>query len=318
MVHEFEFLPQTVPTMYFFGVTTGASSSRRIFPLWKEILGLGDAQLVGLDLPINGPPAVYREPVYRIKHDPLSLGALITTHKINTFNAARDLFDALTPEAALTEEVSTIYKRDGALIGHVVDAITSGESLRRFIPPGYWAQTGAHILCLGAGGSATAMTAYLTCTAAPEDRPARMIFVNRTRPRLDSLRQLIERKMPGSGIAFEFIQNDDPAVNDRLMAALPPGSLVINATGMGKDTPGSPITDAGVFPLDGFAWELNYRGALGFMHQALAQAERRRLHVEDGWYYFLVGWIDIVSRVFNISITPDLFAALARAAEQVR
>jgi shikimate 5-dehydrogenase len=145
-----------------------------------------------------------------------------------------------------------------------------------------------------------------------------MIFVNRTRPRLDGLRSLIEHRMSGSGIAFEFIQNDDPAVNDRLMAALPPGSLVINATGMGKDTPGSPITDAGVFPLDGFAWELNYRGELGFMRQALAQAERRRLHVEDGWYYFLVGWIDIMSRVFDVPITPDRFAALARAAEQVR
>ena len=72
-------------------------------------------------------------------------------------------------------------------------------------------------------------------------------------------------------INFRYICNQDPARNDQIMGEMAGGSLVINATGMGKDRPGSPITDAGRFPVDGVAWELNYRGALGFMHQALAQ-----------------------------------------------
>lgn len=315
---EFPVVTRDVPTAYFFGVTTERSLSGKLFPRWAEILELGDAELVGVNLPINGPPEVYRQAVYQIKHDPLSLGAVITTHKINTLHAARDLFDVLTPDARLTQEVASVYKRDGKLIGHAVDPITSGLSMQQFIPPGYWGRTRAHILCLGAGGSAVAISVYLTRTLPPEDRPARVIFVNRSAPRLDSLRRLIETHMPASGIQFEFVENRDPRVNDQLMALLSPGSMVINATGMGKDTPGSPITDAGVFPHDGIAWELNYRGELDFLHQAERQKAQRRLTVVDGWYYFLAGWSMIVGQIFDVEITPARFSELRAAAEALR
>ena len=71
--------------------------------------------------------------------------------------------------------------------------------------------------------------------------------------------------------------------NDRLIATLPPGSLVINATGLGKDAPGSPITAAARFPRGGYVWEFNYRGELLFLDQARAQAPSGDLHVKDGW-----------------------------------
>ncbi|MBN1965110.1 MAG: shikimate dehydrogenase, partial [Anaerolineae bacterium] len=60
---------QVVPTVYFFGVTTGQSSSRRLFPLWMDILGRPEAQLVGVDLPLDGPPEGYRRAVHQIKYD---------------------------------------------------------------------------------------------------------------------------------------------------------------------------------------------------------------------------------------------------------
>ena len=67
----------------------------------------------------------------------------------------------------------------------------------------------------------------------------------------------------------------DPFQNDALMSKLPEGSLVINATGMGKDRPGSPISEAGIFPKNGLVWELNYRGELDFLKQA--QSSKRSL-----------------------------------------
>ena len=102
------------------------------------------------------------------------------------------------------------------------------------------------------------------------------------------------------------------------MESVPEGSLVINATGMGKDRPGSPITDAGQFPAAGVAWELNYRGELDFMHQALAQRMSRHVTVEDGWLYFLYGWTQAISQVLGLAIDDALFARLGQVAAQVR
>jgi shikimate dehydrogenase len=96
------------------------------------------------------------------------------------------------------------------------------------------------------------------------------------------------------------------------------GSVVINATGMGKDRPGSPVTDEGLFPQQGVAWELNYRGELDFMHQALAQRETRGLTVEDGWRYFLYGWTQAIARVLHVEIRGALFERLAAVAAEVR
>ncbi|MBP8973185.1 MAG: shikimate dehydrogenase [Anaerolineae bacterium] len=308
-------VPRRVPTMYFIGVTTRQSSIMKVFPRWSDVLGLG-AEIDGYDAPLHAPPEHYRAIVEHIKHDPLSMGALVTTHKIDLLEATRDLFDYLDPYAELCGEISCISKRDGMLRGHAKDPITSGLAWEAFVEPGYWGRSGGHVLCLGAGGSAVAITVYLAERPDAADRPARFIAVNRSQPRLDALRKIHSRIK--TDIAFEYVVNEDPRTNDALMAALPPGSMVINATGMGKDRPGSPITDEGLFPLNGIAWELNYRGALDFMHQALRQRESRGVKVEDGWVYFLHGWSQVVAEVFDVTLTPVLFAELDRAAAPIR
>ncbi|MBV9231137.1 MAG: hypothetical protein JOZ18_17640 [Chloroflexi bacterium] len=112
--------------------------------------------------------------------------------------------------------------------------------------------------------------------------------------------------------------NADPHKNDELMSKLPPGSLIINATGMGKDRPGSPISDEGVFPMHGIAWELNYRGELNFLRQARAQAQQRDLKVHDGWHYFVISWIAHIADIFDQKVTPEQFKQLAEKAEQIR
>jgi len=112
-------------------------------------------------------------------------------------------------------------------------------------------------------------------------------------------------------LQVEYVLNDDPQRNDVLMADLSDGSLVINATGMGKDRPGSPITDAGLFPRNGIAWELNYRGELQFLQQAQRQTATRSVQVEDGWLYFLHGWTSVISQVLHLEMTAERFAKLA-------
>jgi shikimate 5-dehydrogenase len=117
---------------------------------------------------------------------------------------------------------------------------------------------------------------------------------------------------------YRYVQTSDSLAADALVAALPPGSLVVNATGMGKDRPGSPVSDAVVFPEHGVAWEFNYRGSLDFLQQALRQCDDRRLSVEDGWRYFVHGWTQVIADVFAIAMPAERVELLARLADRVR
>ncbi len=307
---------QNAPTMYFIGVTTGQSTMTRLFPHWAAILGLHDARLAGVDLPLQTSVEQYRQVVAQIKHDPLSLGALVTTHKVNLFNAARELFDAFDPYAQLCREVDCIVKQDGRLIGLSRDPLGSRRALLAITGPRYWDKSNGHVLCLGAGGAGTAITINLLTQPDLQDRPPRLIVVNDHQHGLDRLRSIVEQIE--STVEIEYILNNDPSRNDALLATLPEGSMVINATGMGKDRPGLPITDAGCFPRHAIAWELNYRGQLDFLHQARKQAQRLHLRVHDGWDYFVYSWADHIAEVFHLTISPHQLAQLVAKAQELR
>lgn len=307
---------KSVPTFYFIGVTTGKSSIMKVFPLWMKVLGREEVVMEGVDCKIHDEPQVYRNAVAQIKYDPLSLGSLVTTHKIDLLTAARNMFDYLDPYALITDEVSSISKSEGRLEGHAKDPLTSGASLDAIIEKGYFGKTNGEVLCFGAGGSGVATLLHLINKKDKGDRPKKFTFVNRSQGRLDHAREMVGGLK--TDIEIEYICNSDPLVNDRIMEKFPPYSIIINATGMGKDTPGSPITWEGKLPLNSVSWEFNYRGELDFLHQSLAQVESRKVKVEDGWIYFVHGWTQVVAQVLHFDLTPALFDRLNQAASTVR
>jgi shikimate 5-dehydrogenase len=315
-MNHYSIKTQSVPTFYFIGVTTGKSSIMKVFPLWMKVLGREEVVMEGIDCKIHDDPQVYRTAVAQIKYDPQSLGALVTTHKIDLLTAARDMFEYLDLYAQITGEVSSISKLEGRLEGHAKDPLTSGASLEAIIGEGYFGRTGGEVLCFGAGGSGVATLLHLINKQDKADRPAKFTFVNRSQGRLDHAREMVGGLK--TDIHVEYICNSDPKVNDGIMEGFPPHSIIINATGMGKDTPGSPITWEGRFPMNSVSWEFNYRGELDFLHQSLAQVASRNLKVEDGWLYFVHGWTQVVAQVLHIDLTPALFDQLNGAASTVR
>ena len=308
----------TKPTFYFIGVTTTKSSIIRVFPEWAKFLGLGDCQIKGIDCKWHDELQVYRDIVDFIKNDSLSLGALVTTHKLDLFAAAKDMFDEIGYYTKLLGEVSCISKRDGKLIGHAKDPITSGLSMQAFVSENYWKDSGAEILFLGAGGSSLALTAYIMEQNNKDNWPSRMVVTNRSIPRLEEMKK-IHIKI-NHGITMEYIHTPKAEDNDAVVSGLKPGSLVINATGLGKDAPGSPLTDAAVFPMNGIAWDFNYRGDLIFLDQAMLQKQERNLNIQDGWRYFIHGWTRVIAEVFNIEIptSGEIFENLSTIAANVR
>jgi shikimate 5-dehydrogenase len=311
----YQIVAKPKPTFYFIGVTTTKSAIMKIFPLWTKELSRPEVQIEGVDLKLDDTADAYRQAVAQIKYDPNSLGGLVTAHKINLYEAAHDLFDDLDPYAQICGEVSSISKRDGALEGHAKDPISAGLSLDAVLGKDYFGRTGGEVLSFGPGGSTTAIALHLINKSNAKDRPRRFVVVGNTARSLERL----ERTLAGqkTDIVFEYILNDDPQRNDAILEKMPPGSIIINATGMGKDLPGSPITDHGIFPKNSIAWELNYRGELDFMHQAQAQNEIRQVRVEDGWLYFLHGWTQVIGQVYHQEISGELFNRLASIAGEI-
>lgn len=309
----------TVPTMYFVGVTTGQSSIRPVFREWMKILDRTDVRLVGIDLPLRSEPSAYRSVVEFMRDDPLSLGALVTTHKVQLYRACKDLFGHIDHAAATLDEVSCLFKRDGEFSASAKDPLTSAYALEAFLGPEHWAKfEAAEVVCLGAGGSALALASHFARSARHSPGPARILVTNRSAQRLEDFGTAYASL--GVGPELKLTQATSAEVNDALVSEAAPGSLVINATGLGKDAPGSPVTWNALFPDHGIAWDFNYRGELVFLEQARAQRESRSLHVEDGWVYFLHGWTQVIAEVLDIDIPPSgpLFDELASAAEAVR
>ncbi|HXF56414.1 MAG TPA: shikimate dehydrogenase [Actinomycetota bacterium] len=307
--------PRPEGRMLFLGVSTSGSSIFGLFPRWAEILGIR-ANVEGRDLPLGAPPEAYVRFVREVRDDPGVAGALVTSHKVGVFRYAGHLFDQLDADARLCGEVSCISRRDGALVGHAKDPLTAGRALEEMLGPGYFRGRPAQAVCLGAGGAGTAIVVSLLRRPDP---PARIALADRSPDRLEAVAALCQRLgalgVGASGVEPVLVRTPEDA--DRLLEA-PPGSLVVNATGAGKDLPGSPLSARAVFPREAVVWDLNYRGELGFLRQARAQAAERGLRLHDGWRYFLHGWAEIVAEVYHLTLTPPLFDRLAAAAEPLR
>ena len=305
--------PLDRPTLYFLGVSTARSSINAVFPRWAQRLGLGPVELRGWDLPLRDGAAGGRAMLERIKGEPLARGALVTVHKVTVFHHGRDLFDEVDLLADVLGEIASIYKRDGRLCGRAVDALTSGLALDAFVGPGHW-RNGAEVLILGGGGAGGALAWHLACERPAGDRPA-CVHVADCRPeRLEAVAARHAGRAGTGRVRCHAISTPEAA--DALVRRLPPASLVVNATGLGKDEPGSPVTSHVRFPERGLVWDFNYRGELDFLRQARAQQAARQLHCEDGWTYFLQGWTRVIADVFACEIPTrgELFDDLGRIA----
>jgi shikimate dehydrogenase len=300
--------------MGFVGVSTGGSSIRAVFPEWAKVLRLPTQRLVGHDVPLDSPPAAYRAVVEAIRDDPEHWGALVTTHKVAVHAAAHDLFDSLDELAETFGEISCVAKRGDRLVGSAKDPVTARLALEEFLPADHFGRTGGVALVLGSGGAGTALSHQL---GVRPDPPQEIICTALSQEPLDHARSVHERAgLPADLVRYEVTHDADEV--DRIVRSLPPASLVVNATGMGKDRPGSPVPDETPFPDHAVVWEFNYRGPLDFWHQALRQRDARQLHVEDGWRYFVHGWTQAVAEVFDVPMPAQTVDELGRVAAGLR
>ena len=197
----FELTPAKEPTFYFIGVTTGKSSIMKVFPAWAKQLGISQT-IKGIDCKPSSDREVYRSIVNFLREDKLSLGSLVTTHKLDLLEAARDLFDSLDPYALQLAEVSSISKRDGLLRGHATDHIASGLSFDAMTKVGGMLANNPEVCIHGAGGSAIALTIHF-CNIEKNRCPAKIFVTDNNEKRLKHMEKV--HKQMKYQIPIEYI-----------------------------------------------------------------------------------------------------------------
>jgi shikimate dehydrogenase len=289
-----------VSTIWFVGVSTGQSLVHRALPRWRPLLGLApDVSVVGRDVPVGAPPEAFRSLLGSLARDPSALGAVVTTHKLALYRAGSDLFAGLDDLAVACGEVNAVRRTPAGLLGFARDPVSVGRVVDRIWPPG--ARDSSHAVCLGAGGTAVALGWHLLSGATPP----LLAFADARAEAVDHLQAVV-----GDSDGDRVTTVVGPGPWDALVGSSPPGSLVVNATGMGKDRPGSPLTPAARFPEGAVVWELNYRGDLPLVAQAHAQG----VSVHDGWSLFCQGWSAALGAVLGIDDPQlgDRFEEVAR------
>lgn len=309
---------------YFIGVTTKQSAITHILPMWSQALGI-ELDLTGIDLPINAAAAQYQRAILDIKNNSKALGAVITTHKLKIFEHGAHLFDDLDELTRLLKEICVITKQGSHLVGLASpDCLSSTFSLKNMLAKNHWRKYSSNVLCFGAGGVARSIVLSLLydfesnaplshrCYTAPK----KILLVDNDQQQLKAISSLLDPLKESTEI--EYIHQTNAIDNDLLLANLPIGSLIINATGMGKDIPGSPLTDQAPFPPQSVVWDLNYRGERSFLQQAKSKELKLELKIHDGWLCFLHGWTQAISLALGTTFSDQQSLQLAKIAEEFR
>ena len=111
------------------------------------------------------------------------------------------------------------------------------------------------------------------------------------------------------------IERNPSGVADRFVERVSDNPLVVNATGMGKDILGSPLSNNCRFPFGSTLWDFNYRGERQFLEDARPVIEQFGLTLVDGWHYFICGWYQVMTLVFGSNRNETLLIAFECAAE---
>jgi len=300
----------------FLGVSTGKSLVNIAFSAWATCLGKRLA-LDTKDLPLQSEPKLYRQFVTETRRAyPNVRGALITSHKARVFDSAADLFDHVTPIASRLGEIGMVYWRDDCFVGDANDAVSTRAVSRRLLSTSSaWKAGSKRALILGGGGAGVALANTLSSDELIGC--AKITITEESALRAELVRSRIATWK--SSIPIEVLHIT--GASDDLLLSCGPGGLVANATGLGKDRAGNPLSCSATFPERSHVWEFNYRftaqAQTNFYELALRQAEERDLLVEDGWDYFVWGWLVVLANAIGAE-PSDYYACFRYAADAAR
>ncbi|MGO1538821.1 MAG: hypothetical protein ACTHZ9_10660 [Leucobacter sp.] len=306
----------------FIGISTAGSSVHYVFPSWAPLVRPGSV-LRGVDLPEDAPAEEFQRLVIAMRDNPRVCGAVVTSHKLRLYRYISELLDAADPLVGITHEINSLDTRDGRIAAYARDA----QSLDIVLDT-----TGTEeprpersMVCIGAGGSAIALMLAMgldipatIAGGAPQRPPAgrrrgHLTILGRREAALSEIADVRDRAAIDPD-QVQLVLAPSPEAVAAVVTDCTPGTVVANATGLGKFEPGSPLPGPDAFPADVLAWDFNYRGPLTF----LEQGREAGAATEDGWDYFLAGWAAGLTAVSGVELTPELFERFREVSGEFR
>lgn len=270
-------------SLYFVGIKTRGSLIHRLIRDWTALAAVEvDFKPVDLQQGLGWEP--YVDLLASFRADAGFLGAQVTSHKTMLYEVRAHL-DEITPLAGVSREIGAVIRRGRDLVGMSSDMVALQEELPDAIQANPAMEPGVFTtLILGGGGAATAMACSLL-----QARLARRVIISE----VDAHRRVQLLDWASSleymeGVVRIVTESEVPAVLSRLDE----GSLIVNATGMGKDSLGTPIPPDTPIPDHCTLWDLNYRGELGFLRKdkVLYNGSPAQPVTRDGLSYFVRNW----------------------------
>jgi shikimate dehydrogenase len=282
----------------FLGASASRSHVHAYFPHWASILG-EDATISSYELPIGAPPDAYSEFGEFLLRDAENIGCVITNHKLDAYRLCLDFHFPLEPTSRALEVVSCMRRANGSLIGNAEEV----QAVDRAIQTICWRRDGgqfSEVIIFGAGGAGRAL-AYSIARRVHIHHIAKITVTDTNPHRIADLARLANDWATRIPIRAALVGHG--TTNDDIVEAAISPALIINATGLGKDFEGSPVSSSLVFPTGSTLWDLNYRGDLEYLAHGRAQSD---VSTHSGFELFVSSWIEALSYIFAVPVTNAL------------
>ena len=263
----------------FLGRDTTGTLAAKSFPAWMRLFD-ADCELVCINMSPDSGDQEYVSLLARVRDLKGCAGMMVTSHKVRLYQAAHTSFDRSSSDVELLEEVGGVVVSDKRVVAVSPDAAGFRDEFRQHVNT----TSAVDIIVLGGGGASRAIA--LVASALPNVRRIAVTEID-SRRRSELQRWVAWLRIRGVNKPIDILPAE---ANNELTSNAAPGALVVNASGLGKDSAGSPISRKVKFPFGSIVWDLNYRGELTFLDHANDQADKRDLFVMDGFSLFVKNW----------------------------
>jgi shikimate dehydrogenase len=288
--------PPDKPTVYVVGSEALPEGLLDVYPKWARRFGHRSMAFEPVTAPSEVDGAAYQRFVDFLRDEYHAVGAIMVTNASTLFEYTKDSFDEFDDDAELLGEIGVVVRTPGTLTALAPAKRAAQQAYEQIFGDG---SNPPEALIIGATGSARALAIALSSSA-----KRHVCLTTLDGKSMTDMRQRITELPEDKRPTLRHIETQ--LEHDRLLTLLPPGSLVVNATGPAdKDTP-SPVGDAALFPQNGLVWDLDAVGISSpFLDKARQQRRPRGLRLADGPIFHQYQWFTAVAAVFGVTPTQD-------------